>query len=219
MKTDGVRLVKFTALNLRENYDDTFATLVWSVRMGYPRITVFLDNDKFSKGDVDYSKQIRAPFDYIKLNVFLTIVEKAIDGENDKEYGVKCLNNAYSNGERTNDIKLQATVYAGKDDKGIVYLKVVEAGKKEIKFYLTMDGKYIKLVKPDGQDMDDPAILSKRYAKEYIKAVKLLLADEFKALSKVSTINAPANKTKYAGNKKSESSNTSLDIDMILEDI
>lgn len=218
MKDTAVRMVKFTPVNLRSNYDETFATLTWSVRMGYPRVTVFLDNDKFG-GKMDYDKQIKATFDHIKLGVFLTIVEKAIDGENGKEYGVKCSNNVYSNGERTDKIALQATVLAGKDEAGICYIKVVESGKREVKFELTMAGKYITLVKPDGQDLEDKAKLSKLYATEYLKTLRLLLDDEAKKQVKVVGVNAPTNNNNY---KKREPANTpGIDTgdDLILDDM
>jgi len=189
MKENTVSMVRFTPINLRSNYDDTFASLVWAVRMGYPRVTVFLDNDKFG-AKTDYSKQIKATFDQLRLNVFLTSFGKIIDGENDKEIGVKCYNNVYSQGVRTDNIELQATVFAGKDKDGVIYMKVVESGKREVKFELMMSGKYIKLVKPDGQDLEDKAKLSKMYATEYLRALRLLLDDEFK--KQVKSVNVKA---------------------------
>lgn len=219
MSINKVRVIRFTPVSLRTNYDDTFATLVWSVRMGYPRVTVFLDNDKFNKDKIDYSKQIKATFDHIKLKVFLKQADKVIKSEKSVEYGVKSKNNEYSNGERTNNIVLQSTLFLGKDDDGMIYLKLVEPGKKMVRFELGMDNKYIVLVKPDGQDLDDKSKLSALYATEYIDTLRLLLDEEVKKFAKVTEVNAPINNKTYT---KSESKPAEVPYsgdDLIIDDI
>lgn len=191
-KPQGVRMIKFAPVNLRANYDETFATLSWAVRMGYPRVTVYLDNDKFDK-KVDYSKIINAPFDFVKLEAFLLMVDKLIDSNDvDKEYAIKCSNNAYEGGERTNKIVLQATLFVGKDKDGVIYMKLVEQGKREVKFNLDMSGRYIALVGSDGQDIEDRKALSKLHAKAYFKTLRTLLKAELtKSGSKLVTLAPP----------------------------
>ena len=175
---DKVKIVKFLQLNLYKNYndeDDNYGLLSWSIRAGYPRITVFTKNNKVkSDAPFDYNTMIVAPFDYLTLNMLFETIESVLKGDKDKSESVFCYNTKFINGNRTNEIVLQATVKVGKDKEGVMYMAVLEEGKKKVKFEILPTKKWHKF------SVEDRSILSIRYTKAYLKVLKKLMDDEMK---------------------------------------
>ena len=174
------QIIKFTPLTLRKDYDDgDYGLLTWSVRNGYPRITVFTQNkNKQSQGGTqkeafDYNTMITAPFDYTTMASFLSLMETVINGDPDTKYQMACYNTKYVNGERTNEMHLQSTVTIGKDKDGIVYLAVIDGEKRKIKFDITL-GDWHKLY-INNELVSDPAMISKTFAKGYHSTASKLL--------------------------------------------
>ena len=177
MEKNKVTRVKFAPLTLRANYSDgeDYGLLTWATRNGYPRITVFTEN-KHKSENFDYNKMITAPFDYVTLNMFLSIFEKVIDADPDTKYQVECKGSKFVNRERTDEVIVQATVTVGKDKDGVIYMAATEDGKRKVKFDLIL-GKWHTIM-INGDHVTDKAMLSKIYATGYLKAAKKLLGQQ-----------------------------------------
>ena len=172
---------------------DNYATLKWSVRNGYPRVTVFTENNvMLPAGKMDYSKVITAPFDAITLNGILILFEGIINSKEKKHITVNCYNAKYENNVKTNDVALQGKFVIGKDENGINYMAVTEEGKPKIKFELAPSKKWFKFLGDNGDEM---ANLSNAYATGYIKLLTSALEHVIKTDITVSTIEDNRKKT------------------------
>lgn len=178
---EKIKLVKFSPLTLRKSGDEfKGAGLTWSIRKGFPRITVYtggniLDKDK----KLDYSKIIIAPFDYTTMIMFLDYFKNVIESKEEIKYKVNCYNNKFVDNKRTDDIIIQASVIIGKDLEGIVYISVVEENKKSIKFELIPEGKWHKFFNGNNEEIVDKKDLSLRYSRTYYDLLKSILLKEF----------------------------------------
>ena len=177
---DKVRTYNLHKLSLSTDYgDDKYGSLSWSVRNGYPRMSVFTEQsrtDRDTKTVFDYNKLITAPFSHIEAMAFLTDMETIVNGPNERKRQVKCFNTKFVNNQRTNDIELQATAEVGKDSNGLIYITATASNKRRVKFVLTTASKWHTPVS-NGDDIVDPAELSKRYAIEYIRVARKQLND------------------------------------------
>lgn len=183
-KVEKVVRVRFSKLTIAKNIElddgkQDSASLTWSTRNGYPRITVYTSNNlcKDKDGKFDFSYIVTAPFDYITLQIFLTRFQEVIDSESEINYKINCYNIKFDKGVRTNDIYLQATVVVGKDKNGVIYLAAVEEGKRNIKFELLPSDKFFKFYDKDNNEISDKKVLSKLYATGYVKVLNKLLLD------------------------------------------
>lgn len=175
-----VKLVRFAPLSLRKSVDDRDVALQWSIRMGYPRITIYTDTSVVNQdGKMDFSKIIIAPFDYVNLKVFLEYFKKVINGENDNSYSVNCYNVKFKDGVKTNETYLQAKVVVGKDKEGIIYLAAIEEGKPKIKFELLPNTKWFRYFNKDDIEIDDKGTLSKLYSTSYVCLLETIIQKEF----------------------------------------
>lgn len=173
-----VRISRFNRLTIRTFLDkddrdnkDT-ASLSWSIRAEYPRITVYTNNSKwYVDNKIDYNYVITAPFDIIGLEVFLGRFESVIKANPGTKYRVDCLNTKFENGTRTKEIYTQATVICGKDNNGIIYLAVLEEGKAKIKFDL-LPSRFFKYYDANGVEIKDKSVLSQMYATAYLKILR-----------------------------------------------
>lgn len=178
---DKVKLVRLAPLSLRKyiGEEEGEALLQWSVRMGYPRITVYTDNNISKDGKMDFNKVITAPFDYTNLKLFLEYFKEIIDGEDDNKYTLECYNVKFKDGVKTNDTFLQAKVTVGKDKNGIIYLAVIEEEKRKIKFEVLPNPKWYKYYDKEGKEITDLRKLSSLYAKGYVCLVETAIQKEF----------------------------------------
>ena len=173
---EKVKLVKFAALTLRGK--EKGVGLQWSIRKGFPRITVY--TGKYLKDDktVDYNKIIIAPFDYTTMLMFLENFKSVIYHKDDTvSSSIKCFNTKFVDNKRTDDIVLQATATVGKLN-GIIYLSVTADGKPVHKFELVPEGKWHKYFNGE-EELVDKVMLSKQYAKAYYELLKTILLQEF----------------------------------------
>ncbi len=176
-----VKLVKFAILTLRKNYEDEsndYGLLQWSIRNGYPRISIFTTSKKSDHIGFDYGTLITAPFDYITLGVLFDKFKEIIDSPVDTKHVINCYNAEFKNGEKTGKDILQSRVAIGKDKGGIVYISVVEEEKKKIKFDLLPSDRWFKFFDNTGAEITDKAELSKVYAKSYLRTLIKLMESE-----------------------------------------
>lgn len=176
-----VKLVKFAILTLRKNYEDEsndYGLLQWSIRNGYPRISIFTTSKKSDHTGFDYGTLITAPFDYITLGVLFDKFKEIIDSPVDTKYVINCYNAEFKNGEKTGKDILQSRVVIGKDKSGIIYISVVEEEKKKIKFDLLPSDRWFKFFDNTGAEITDKAELSKVYAKSYLRTLIKLMESE-----------------------------------------
>lgn len=174
------KTIKFTPLNLKKEYDvnekrDT-AVLSWGIRNGYPRITVNLSGVRTETPD--YSKLITAPFDYLSYGMWLGVMQQVIDSPTAVVRKVECLNVKWSNGVKTDEIYVQATVNFGKDDKGIFFIAVVEDKKIKVKFELLPAATWHRFYDEQGNLIEDKGVLSLLYAKTYLSTLSKLMDSE-----------------------------------------
>ena len=172
--SNRIKRVKFKPLTLIKVLDEDtkeYASLQFSIRMGYPRIAVYTKNiprayDPNNKPPaLDYNTMIIAPFDYKMFMDLLEYMEEVIESKEPIRYSVDCLNVKWVNGAKTNDVYTQATVTIGKDNEGVVFLAATEDKKRKVKFDLLPKLEWHRLKDKNGDLVVDKAFLSKARAK------------------------------------------------------
>ena len=176
---DKVKMVSLSSLNINVDFgsgDGKYAQLTWGIRNGYPRLTVFTDSGGDKNVKFDYDSMITAPFDYISMGVMVDQFVLLIDAPNGTKSQIGCYNPKFVDGQKTNEIALQATVEIGKDAAGVMYIAVLATGKKRVKFDIKPkdNSKWHKFYKGDDL-ITDPGELSKIYARSYIEQARRLL--------------------------------------------
>ena len=176
--------VRFSKLTISKNIEledgkKDSASLTWSTRNGYPRITVYTSNNQArdADGKFNFNYIVTAPFDYITLQIFLTRFQEVIDSETEIHYKINCYNVKFDKGVKTNDIYLQATVIVGKDKEGVIYIAAVEEGKRTVKFEILPNDRFFKFYDKDNNEIAYKKILSNLYANAYVKVLNKLLLD------------------------------------------
>lgn len=190
---DKVRYITFTSLTLVDK--EHGARLKWGVRMGFPRLTVEPEPKK--EGEKYGETIINAPFTYPTFFYFLDRFEEVIQGEPGSSFSIECRNTKYVDGKKTNETYLQAKVIVGKDKEGIIFISVIEEGKKKIKFDLLPDTKWYKMFK-NGEEITDKKDLSYYYAISYIKTVRAIYTMErMEENVRISYVDRPNNGNNY----------------------
>lgn len=184
---ERVKIVRYAPLTLRKNIGDEgdSASLSWSIRGIYPRITVYTSNQKaFVEGKPNYDHIVTAPFDIVTLGLVLDKLEDLLEAPNNTRFSIDCLNLKVKDGVRTNELFVQATVIVGKDDTGLMYIAATEQGKKKIKFELLPNTKFFTYYDNDDNKITDPATLSSIFARSYLYTLRnILYRDVIKLLS------------------------------------
>lgn len=177
----AVKIVRFTPLSLRKEYDDEskdFGMLTWSIRMGYPRITVFTSNNTKTDGKFDYDKMITAPFDYVTMGILLKRFQEVVASKEEVKFTVECYNPKFVNRVKTDEIALQAKVTIGKDADGVVFIAAIEDNKRKVRFDLLPSMIWHKYYDKNGDQITDRRLLSEMYAFSYLKLLNSLLDAE-----------------------------------------
>lgn len=211
-----VTRIRFGKISLTKNIDteeghDT-AALVWSIRNGYPRMTVYTSNNKaVVNGKANYDYIITAPFDYVSVQIFLNRLQEAIDATKEVKYRIDCFNTKWENGVKTNEKALQAQVIVGRDHEGVIYIAVLEESKRSIKFSL-LPSEWFIFYDDGGNPISDKAVLSKMYAQGYLKTIsKLLNFSANKDLISVVKTETNIENGKLTQHKETSVSSASLD--------
>lgn len=176
-----IRKVNFFKFDLESEYvnangEKDTAVLQWSVRMGYPRVSVYLTKKKTEK--VDYNKIITAPFkDFTNLNYFLKKFKEVIASSEpiSREYVSK--NIKWVNGVKTDEIYIQATIIVSKKENGEIYIGLKDGNKEYVEFLLTFDKKFTDILE-NGVPVTDKAKLSREYSMSYIEKLSVVFDKE-----------------------------------------
>jgi len=171
MSENKVKIVRLVCLDRRASEDKNSARLLWSIRQGYPRLVVHLDNEAISKEGVNYDKIITAPTDHVSLITFLRNNLKHIKGESEETVikSLKCYNTKYdSENKPTGEKELRATITIDKDSDNMYYIKVSSPDGRSAKFVLLNSG-YITFIDKDNNVIEDKVIRSKIFARNYIR--------------------------------------------------
>lgn len=177
-KNLGTKIISFGPLTrYSETVDGKYGTLSWSIRKGYPRITVYTENyeDKTKRDEFSFDKLITAPMDGVIVGMVISNLKLAYAATKEFKASVKCFNTKFVNNEPTNEVILQATIIIGKDKEGVVYLAAIEDGKKKLKFKLLPNPKWHKFYNDAGDEITDQATLSVLYAKAYTGLLETLM--------------------------------------------
>lgn len=186
---DTIRKVSLTALTMSKDLsEDKYAQLLFSIRAGYPRITVYTEKNKKRQDNdtFDYNKIINAPLDYLTAAKLYSYAMDVIDnGDNGTNRQIVCYNVKYVDGVRTNEVYIQATIEIGKDKDGIIYLAVLADGKPKIKFDILPrdNGKWHKSI-VNGNPVVDKNVISCETAKVYFDHFKYVV-DKYAAIDTV----------------------------------
>ena len=189
-----IKLVKFTPLTLKKyvEEDEGDATLLWAVRMGYPRIMVYRHN---KEKEIDYNKIIIAPFDYVNFSMLVTYLRNVIKSKKPISYTISCYNVEYKDNVKTDNIILQATVKVGKDSTGINYIELSAPNKFTIKFQLLPNIKWhIHDIKDETNcSVITNAELSNVYSNAYVTLLNKLILEEYSGDGKIEVMLDPPN--------------------------
>jgi len=170
-----VEMHKFGPVNLNKFIDaENTASLMWSTRLGFPRVTVYTSS--FKEGPVDYSKMIVAKFDNIRINVLLEGFQEIIDGPVNKKFVYDTFDVVYVDNKPTKDLKLAGTVTIGKNKDGIIFIAVTEEGKTKIPFEL-IENKWGR-IRVEDTTPETVAAASLKVAKAYLKILRVLLDND-----------------------------------------
>jgi len=198
-----VKVVKFAPFTLRKEYTydnngeqvSDFALLSWSIRMGYPRMTVFLAN-RVKEPKMNYDNMINAPFDYLTFQMLIETLKTVIATDGECTYAIDCFNTKFENNQKTNEIELQAKVLVGRSATGELFLAAISGNKRKVKFDLTFQGRWHIFYDNTGKEILDKKSLSNMYAKAYVKTLEEVIMSEAKIdLSKTSQIDSPTHNT------------------------
>jgi len=174
--SNKVKIISFGPLSLHKDINkDSYASLTWSIRMGYPRLTVYTDNHNKKDNEFSYDNLIIAPMNAVMVNIFIGYMAKAIAHKGPVKYSLECYNIEYVNDMKTENVILQATAICGKDKDGILYLAVVSGEKTKVKFDILPNDKWHKIKNADGDIITDKAELSALYATAYTNRLKSLM--------------------------------------------
>lgn len=204
MAEEKVSRIKFAKLALTKSFEiedkKDNASLTWSTRNGFPRITVFTSDKAFVDNKMDFNYVITAPFGYVELEILLDRLCSIINHDGKISYRIDCYNTKFVNNNRTDETYLQASVIVGKDDQGVIYIAVKQDSKRSIKFDLLPNPKWFKFYDHNNEEITDKKVLSKLYATGYCKILNRLfnISSGQELVSTISTDNPKSKKPAYS---------------------
>jgi hypothetical protein len=152
---DIKRLVLFT-----DGEGDRRARFQFSVREGYPRLTVFT-------GPKGREGIITGPIDLDGLFVFTSKLREIADGPKNEKFAMVLKTMLYEDNKPTKQKQVASTLFCGKDEEGVVWVGLQAEGKPKLKFNFVLSD-FMELKKMDGniatKDELSP-IVAKSYAK------------------------------------------------------
>lgn len=197
-KEKDVKQAKYAGLLLTSiSEEKKTRTLTWSSRDGYPRITVFTDNEiKKPDGSMDYNKMITAPFAILKLKSAIRLWTKVLDENVNGTYEeVDCMYPKIENGVKHDDEKvIRAKARFGIDNNGICYFYIEDNNKPKIKFNIVEDGWHVWRARKNAIENRNMSEMSKEHARSYLEILTALFLEDIKSNM---TVTYTPNNTSY----------------------
>ncbi len=172
---------KITRVNINKlslsdiNLAEKRCSLTWSIRDGYPRISIFYGENSENAG---FENMTILPFTHQSIIALFGCIKKvASDDVNDKSYSLSCINNVFRDGRRTDEKEIVGTVVVERDDKGIIQLKIKTSSKPDVRFRLLIDHDWFKVYDKNGTEITTSKELSTIYAKSYADLVSSVMSD------------------------------------------
>lgn len=207
-KEGFIRQSKYTSLTLTSTTEDgKTRTLLWGMREGYPRMTVFTDNEiKKGDGTMDYDKMIIAPFTVNKLGATIDLFREVLKEDKNDYEEIDCVYPKIENGVKSETEKvIRAKVRFGIDTKGICYFYIENSAGIKIKFNIAEDGWHVFRKGKGAVDNRTASDLSKRYAKAYLDLLYEFFESDAKSngivVSYIPVKSSFNNKKPYQNNK------------------
>jgi hypothetical protein len=150
-------LSKFMMFTPNPNNATRRSRLVWAIRDGNPRITIWTNDP----GDKDGRGAITAPMNPETFFMFLDLFEDLIKGENNKKMSIDMLTYPRSDNpaDRSPDAAkiTAAKLFFGKDDQGMAWLSVISVESEtrpRLKFTFRLSD-FHKVYRSDGTQLSE----------------------------------------------------------------
>lgn len=121
---------RYTLYAPAANANGRKARLVFSIRDGLPRITVFTND----AGDTDPKQMISVPVDPIAMISLLDQIVKAATAKEETRTAIECFVPVRAEDGKIMDRTIVGQIIVGRDGSGLTYLSVVAEGRPRIKF-------------------------------------------------------------------------------------
>jgi hypothetical protein len=166
------RLVVFTRC---PTAPEKFSVLKWGIWDNKnPRLIVFTGDPEDRTPEKNYGR-ITAAMDPVTAGVFCDLLENVANGNFPREVQVPCFNTKRdAEGIIVQKKALISTIHIGRDDDGIVYIRVTAEGRPDVKFPLMLSD-WHGLCGAGGEPFEKHDI-SKIYATAYARQLRIIFA-------------------------------------------
>jgi hypothetical protein len=141
---------RYTIYSNVSNSNGRKARLVFSIREGMPRITVFTND----AADTDPKQMISVPVDPVALISLFDFISKAAISKEESRTQIECFIPVRGEDGKMIDKSMIGYIVAGKDSSGIVFISVISEGRPKIKFGFN-SGNLTVFKKMDGSVMSE----------------------------------------------------------------
>ena len=148
-----------------DNLDGKRTLLSWSIRNGYPRVSVYYGKNPEVTGFENMTILPFTPQAILSLIGSIKTVAESSDAS--KKYTIACINSVFKDNVRTDDKEIVGTITVYRDENGVVALKVKTSKKPEVRFRLLIDKEWYKVYGSNNEEITDKKELSEIYAKTY----------------------------------------------------
>lgn len=138
-----------------------------------PRIVVNT-NDPADEGN-NYGR-ISANMDLPAFVALLKILDTLIKSPSENKYSIQCLGHTFFKGQRSQEKKILATVWVGRDKEGVLWISVTSENRPKIKFPFGPAGGYHSLHHADGSPCTASEV-SEFYAKAFLSILEQMIVN------------------------------------------
>lgn len=173
-------LQKFIMFTPTPGVEGKRSKLVWSVRDGNPRVTVYTNDpkDQIQKGIIS------CPMNPETFFAFLNMFEDTAQGQSNQKIGIECWTSYKDKEGKYEEKTLLSTLMFGKDEQGMVWLCAISGSRPKIKFEFKISD-YHKIIKGDGKSISDAegSVLQAVAVIRTVRAIVQPMAGTFRAYS------------------------------------
>jgi len=171
-KKEPVRTFIFEKFSLFKDTDEgkNPAKLSWAYRAGYPRITVYLNNDSLTT----HENFIVAPMKYDVMLGFLDSIKRSLINNTKLDMTLDCNNLKWIDNKRTDEVYVQASIHVLYDIKTGLNISIITKDRPVVVFNV---GESIWHKLTDGEDKELKEKQVRIISIGYITAVNDLFAE------------------------------------------